>query len=54
VDGVEHCTFVTRSGVHPDPRSETVDAIAEAGVFVGCTGRSLPAQHVRAEVAEDA
>lgn len=35
VDGVEHCTFVTRSGVRPDPG--TVDAMAEAGVFVGCT-----------------
>ncbi|MFF4260081.1 amidohydrolase family protein [Streptomyces sp. NPDC001663] len=35
VDGIEHCTFITRSGVRPDPR--TIDAMAEAGVFVGCT-----------------
>ncbi|GKQ39168.1 amidohydrolase family protein [Streptomyces sp. A012304] len=35
VDGIEHCTFITRSGVRPNPR--TVDAMAEAGVFVGCT-----------------
>ncbi|MET9297127.1 amidohydrolase family protein [Streptomyces sp. NPDC003077] len=35
VDGVEHCTFMTREGIRPDPR--TVDAIAAAGVFVGCT-----------------
>ncbi|MFI7532921.1 amidohydrolase family protein [Streptosporangium sp. NPDC049376] len=35
VDGIEHCTFMTRSGVRLDPR--TVDAMAAAGTFVGCT-----------------
>ncbi|GHF36015.1 hypothetical protein GCM10010218_16840 [Streptomyces mashuensis] len=35
VDGVEHCTFMTPDGVRLDPR--TVDAMAEAGTFVGCT-----------------
>lgn len=35
VAGIEHCTFVTDKGVRRDDR--TVDAIARAGVFVGCT-----------------
>lgn len=35
VDGIEHCPFITGSGVRPDPG--TIDAMAEAGVFVGCT-----------------
>lgn len=35
VDGIEHCTFLTAHGVRPDER--TVDAIAEAGIYVGCT-----------------
>ncbi|WP_371789729.1 amidohydrolase family protein [Streptomyces sp. NBC_01471] len=34
-DGVEHCTFITLDGVQPD--GQIVDAIAAAGVFVGCT-----------------
>lgn len=34
-DGVEHCTFMTPQGVRLDP--ETVDAMAAAGTFVGCT-----------------
>ncbi|GII95039.1 amidohydrolase family protein [Sinosporangium siamense] len=32
---IEHCTFMTPAGVGLDPK--TVDAIAAAGVFVGCT-----------------
>ncbi|WP_328335921.1 MULTISPECIES: amidohydrolase family protein [unclassified Streptomyces] len=35
VDGVEHCTFITRDGIRPD--EQIVDAIAAAGIFVGCT-----------------
>jgi imidazolonepropionase-like amidohydrolase len=35
VDGVEHCTFMTSTGLRPDPA--TVEAIAAAGAFVGCT-----------------
>ncbi|GAA1217968.1 amidohydrolase family protein [Kitasatospora nipponensis] len=35
VDGIEHCTFMTPAGVRPDPA--TVDALAAAGTFVGCT-----------------
>ncbi|MDV6278095.1 amidohydrolase family protein [Rhodococcus erythropolis] len=35
VAGIEHCTFVTAKGVRRDDR--TVDAMARAGVFVGCT-----------------
>ncbi|MET8678321.1 amidohydrolase family protein [Streptomyces sp. NPDC004647] len=35
VDGIEHCTFMTPTGVRLDPR--TVDAIAAAGTFIGCT-----------------
>ena len=35
VAGIEHCTFVTDKGVRRDDR--TVDAMARAGVFVGCT-----------------
>ncbi|MDV6278830.1 amidohydrolase family protein, partial [Rhodococcus erythropolis] len=35
VAGIEHCTFVTAEGVRRDDR--TVDAMARAGVFVGCT-----------------
>ncbi|MFF0573536.1 metal-dependent hydrolase family protein [Streptosporangium saharense] len=35
VDGIEHSTFMTPSGVRLDPR--TVDAMVAAGVFVGCT-----------------
>ncbi|MFD0885169.1 amidohydrolase family protein, partial [Streptosporangium algeriense] len=35
VDGIEHSTFMTRSGVRLDSR--TVDAMAAAGTFVGCT-----------------
>lgn len=35
VDSIEHCTFMTADGVKLDPA--TVDAIAAAGIFVGCT-----------------
>ncbi|SFQ71286.1 Imidazolonepropionase [Amycolatopsis arida] len=35
VDGVEHCTFMTASGIRLDPA--TVEAMAAAGTFVGCT-----------------
>jgi len=35
VDGIEHCTFMTSSGVRLDPA--TVDAIAAAGIVVGAT-----------------
>ncbi|MFF4159516.1 amidohydrolase family protein [Streptomyces sp. NPDC001678] len=34
-DGIEHCTFMTPQGVRLDPA--TVDAMAAAGTFVGCT-----------------
>ncbi|NYT96244.1 amidohydrolase family protein [Salinispora sp. H7-4] len=35
VDSIEHCTFMTADGLKLDPA--TVDAIAAAGIFVGCT-----------------
>lgn len=35
VDSIEHCTFMTADGVKLDPA--TVDAIAAAEIFVGCT-----------------
>ncbi|MCA6094062.1 amidohydrolase family protein [Streptomyces sp. SCA3-4] len=35
VDGIEHCTFMTPSGVRRDEK--TVEAMAAAGTFVGCT-----------------
>ena len=49
VDGIEHCTFMTSSGVRLDPA--TVDAIAAAGIFVGCTvarpREGMPAEILR-------
>ncbi|MFI1971290.1 amidohydrolase family protein [Streptomyces cinnamoneus] len=49
VDGVEHCTFITASGVRPDPA--TVDAMAAAGTFVGATvvrpREGMPAEVLR-------
>ncbi len=40
VDGVEHGTFVTDTGVEPD--AETIAAMARAGTFVGATEAWLP------------
>ncbi|MEU4209224.1 amidohydrolase family protein [Streptomyces sp. NPDC026206] len=49
VDGIEHCTFMTPSGVRLDPA--TVDAMAAAGTFVGCTvvkpREDMPAEVLR-------
>ncbi|MEU7134119.1 amidohydrolase family protein [Streptomyces sp. NPDC046261] len=49
VDGIEHCTFMTPSGVRLDPA--TVDAMAAAGTFVGCTvvkpREGMPAEVLR-------
>lgn len=39
-DGIEHCTFVTETGVELD--LATVDAMAAAGTFVGATEGFLP------------
>jgi hypothetical protein len=42
-DGIEHCTFVTETGVELD--LGTVDAMAAAGTFVGATEGFIPRPH---------
>ncbi|MGP4003468.1 amidohydrolase family protein [Streptomyces sp. 8N706] len=41
VDGIEHVSFFTEDGVEPD--WETVEAMVQAGIFVGATEAWLPA-----------
>ncbi|WP_432142970.1 amidohydrolase family protein [Streptomyces sp. bgisy084] len=40
VDGIEHASFFTEDGVEPDWK--TVEAVVEAGIFIGATEAWLP------------